>query len=639
MLLFGCDGTTSSDTDHTDESNNNEDSIVFYFDSNGGSFVDPLINPQRTDLRDLPISVRDGYILEGWYLDDDLTNEFDLDSIYTLKTMTLYAKWENIEDNQDVIKVNFILNSGTSYYNYLPMYRDDPLVVTLIPKREGYTFRGWFYDESLREHYDIYRDFIEDTILYAGWVVGDYTLIYNEQDFKDIADNLSGNYLLMADIFLPGPVSQGVLDEYSVIGDETHPFSGIFDGNHFYVDLRFVEMKYSGRNIGLFGVVTGTIRNLNLGYINTFEPYILTMTTSFNFGGLVGKLMGSIENSKLSVEQHFNLNGIDGEVNIGNIAGIIDGGNLLNVEVYTNGSYFEISIDNSDMLSGDQTINIGVICGRTINSNFENVLADGAYRIKDDYTTNAGINIDYAFGGAIGRAENSALSWIVNEENWYGHQPNIYNYATDGVYYVGGLIAYAKNCEIELVYSLQYAKLEFDVAGVIYAGGLIGYVIDSNINKAYSSGAGMGGYKDYMDNSFSHVGGFIGYASNSIINNVYSDRGANILDIGNGQVHLAGLIATMDHTTISLGFAASNISVYCLLNTNMITIARLVASSNQSNMSNLFYSEGTTLILNFGYVSDTGYGSAVSYNIIRIYLDSLLAEFEGNDWYEKIFES
>lgn len=72
-----------------------------------------------------------------------------------------------------------------------------------------------------------------------------YTGIYNAEDLKNVVNNLSGRYILMADIDMTN-------ETHSVIGATTSKsFSGIFDGN--YHTIRNITVSASGQYVGIFG--------------------------------------------------------------------------------------------------------------------------------------------------------------------------------------------------------------------------------------------------------------------------------------------------------------------------------------------------------------------------------------------------
>ena len=69
------------------------------FESNGGGEFDPVYTLEDIDPAILPIPKKQGFSLEGWYKDEELTEPFDGTGI--TGDMTLYAKYNNIIYYQD----------------------------------------------------------------------------------------------------------------------------------------------------------------------------------------------------------------------------------------------------------------------------------------------------------------------------------------------------------------------------------------------------------------------------------------------------------------------------------------------------------------------------------------------------------
>ena len=75
-------------------------SIFFWdlkFDTNGGSDINTLTEWEYStiDLDDY-VPEKEGYKFVGWYADEDLTKE--IDEVYLTQDITVYAKWEKIEE-------------------------------------------------------------------------------------------------------------------------------------------------------------------------------------------------------------------------------------------------------------------------------------------------------------------------------------------------------------------------------------------------------------------------------------------------------------------------------------------------------------------------------------------------------------
>ena len=127
----------SGELEITFEPNNGGQNIIQKVDwkKNGETLTDPK-------------PVKENYTMEGWYYDDNGTEKkWDFDNDRTIYTMTLTAKWKpntytvNLETNGGTIA------SGKEVTGYT--YGTD---VTLPTKneitRKGYTFEGWYTDNS-----------------------------------------------------------------------------------------------------------------------------------------------------------------------------------------------------------------------------------------------------------------------------------------------------------------------------------------------------------------------------------------------------------------------------------------------------------------------------------------------------------
>ena len=65
------------------------------FDTNGGSHIESVKAMHSQVLRDIETPVKEGYVFDGWYLDKDCTNEWDIESNPVEGSITLYAGWQS----------------------------------------------------------------------------------------------------------------------------------------------------------------------------------------------------------------------------------------------------------------------------------------------------------------------------------------------------------------------------------------------------------------------------------------------------------------------------------------------------------------------------------------------------------------
>ena len=133
------------------------------FVSDHGSFADQTIEYGGTIKTDeLTIPEVEGYTFDGWYADEDRTIEFDFNTPITGDTK-VYAKWTAKD-----YEVSFITELGDAPTSQNVKYNGtakDPGKLT----EEGYTFIGWYTDETYTKEFDFSTPITGDTKVYAKW--------------------------------------------------------------------------------------------------------------------------------------------------------------------------------------------------------------------------------------------------------------------------------------------------------------------------------------------------------------------------------------------------------------------------------------------------------------------------------------
>ena len=112
---------------------------------------------------------KSGYLFGGWYLDENYTERFDLNSTQTeLADITLFAKWID----EELAAVLTIHNATSRYGMTFATEVGDTFVVPDIVDRAGYTFAGWYTDEALTTVYDfgMAAENTDGVDIYAKWV-------------------------------------------------------------------------------------------------------------------------------------------------------------------------------------------------------------------------------------------------------------------------------------------------------------------------------------------------------------------------------------------------------------------------------------------------------------------------------------
>ncbi len=127
------------------------------FETNGGSKISPVevFDKHKVTLPKDP--VREGYVFEGWYVDEAMTIPFDPDTVIT-KDITLYAKWTPGEGVGDDDTADVIVKGEAD--KEIDTEKEDVKISDLeIPERDGFIFGGWYedpgYNNPLEDDYVI----------------------------------------------------------------------------------------------------------------------------------------------------------------------------------------------------------------------------------------------------------------------------------------------------------------------------------------------------------------------------------------------------------------------------------------------------------------------------------------------------
>lgn len=125
-------------------------------------------------------AARKGYTFTGWYTDRELTDKISTVDCTKAENISLYAGW-----TETPYTVTYAGQASQGYTH------DNPYTVTItmgsVPlsdaHRKGYTFKGWFSDETwTKQAFDIDCTQTKDITLYPKWEETSYRIIYANQD-------------------------------------------------------------------------------------------------------------------------------------------------------------------------------------------------------------------------------------------------------------------------------------------------------------------------------------------------------------------------------------------------------------------------------------------------------------------------
>ena len=142
------------------------------FVSDHGSFADQTIEHGKPiDTGNLTIPKVEGYTFDGWYTDDTYSTEFDFTQPIKRNT-TVYAKW-----TANDYEVSFVTEHGDAPASQNVKYNGtatDPGTLTA----EGYTFIGWYTDETYTKEFDFTKPITGNTTVYAKWTAKNYEVSF-----------------------------------------------------------------------------------------------------------------------------------------------------------------------------------------------------------------------------------------------------------------------------------------------------------------------------------------------------------------------------------------------------------------------------------------------------------------------------
>ena len=141
------------------------------FNSNQGSAIDSqTVNHGGKVSMPTPDPIREGYTFQGWHLNG---NSYDFINTVVTGNLTLVASWK-----LNTYTVTFNPDNSTAETTATVNYNTKVSRPT-NPVREGYTFQGWFINNT---EYDFETPVTTNITLKAVWTIKTYTITFNCQD-------------------------------------------------------------------------------------------------------------------------------------------------------------------------------------------------------------------------------------------------------------------------------------------------------------------------------------------------------------------------------------------------------------------------------------------------------------------------
>ena len=155
------------------------------FNSNGGTSVESQnVNAGEKLTEPTLAPTREGFTFDGWYEDSTFSKKFDFNTPIT-NSMTLYAKW-----TENKYTITFDTKGGNTIAPVTVKEGEKVSEPTPAPTKEGFTFDGWYTDDTYTTKYNFEDAVTKNITLYAKWnevVVTKYTVTFDTKGGNTIA--------------------------------------------------------------------------------------------------------------------------------------------------------------------------------------------------------------------------------------------------------------------------------------------------------------------------------------------------------------------------------------------------------------------------------------------------------------------
>ena len=140
------------------------------FDGNDGTPSVGSMTTTKQKLTSLPDASRSKHSFNGWYTEKSGGTKITTDTVFSANT-TVYAHWTHTGDNNPPVNyytLRFETGGGSAIPGVRETYNTYMDLTKYVPTRHGYTFVGWYSEQSLvNKVSDIYLT--GDRTVYAGW--------------------------------------------------------------------------------------------------------------------------------------------------------------------------------------------------------------------------------------------------------------------------------------------------------------------------------------------------------------------------------------------------------------------------------------------------------------------------------------
>jgi len=302
------------------------------FETNSESIIDNIIVEKGNTIDSIISPTKDGYNFVGWYIDKELMVPFSYSSVIN-RDLILYAKYEINKYNVDIIVFNKIYKTYSfeygstlkgidtpivSGYTFLGFYQDEALTTPLVldetivtsdtsvytkweintylvktvvddelnnsynltygtklssidkPKKDHYTFDGWYFDKAFKNKCTINTIISSNTTYYGRFIpdihkvtLMDGSTIYQEENLsynstlQDIKVDEKTGYTFDG-FYFDEDLTNKVSDDFIITNDVTLYIKWQINKFKvdFYIDLIYLNSIYVDYNTKIIDIIT-----------------------------------------------------------------------------------------------------------------------------------------------------------------------------------------------------------------------------------------------------------------------------------------------------------------------------------------------------------------------------------------------
>lgn len=232
---------------------------------------------------------KEGYVFAGWYVDPELSKEYNFDASITAD-LKLYAKFEEAAA-VETQTVTFMKDSKTTYDTSV-VKKGNTVGAPAEPTNDGYSFGGWYTDVNCTTAYDFNTPVNTDITLYAKWLAK-YTVSFDTDGGSTVETQtvVTGD---KATIPTSTPTKKG----YNFVGwytDNTYTTEFDFE-NTIITDNTTIYAKFEDASIIRFNGYTfnkiSTLEELTTGYY-VIGGYNEKANTNYYMGEISGDIFSA----------------------------------------------------------------------------------------------------------------------------------------------------------------------------------------------------------------------------------------------------------------------------------------------------------------------------------------------------------